>query len=82
VGLTEDQRRECGDVAELKVRRYMDELFERVLPKILKAHDDDVNAHYELFKQHTSKLKLIFVGFCAGGGVLGLQALLKLVGVL
>lgn len=73
---------EVEEIAELKVRQYMDSLFDRVLPKIIKAHDSDIEAHCILFKRQWSTLRLVLVAFAAGAGLAGTGWVAKLLGVL
>ena len=86
MSLTAEQRCEVDKLAELKVRRYMDSLFDRTLPRILgetiKAHDNNANAHSTLFKRQWSTLRLVLVAFAAGAGLAGAGGIAKLLGVL
>lgn len=84
--LTAEQRCDAQKIAELEVRRYMDVLFERTLPRTIrsavKAHDADVEAHCVLFKRQWSTLRLVLVAFAAGAGLAGAGGVAKLFGVL
>lgn len=44
-----DTRAEVKTIADLSVRRYMDDLVEKALPKMIeagiRAHDQDIDAH-------------------------------------
>ena len=84
--LTTQQRCDAQKIAELEVRRYMDDLYERTLPRVIgaaiAAHDSNVEAHKVLFKRQWSTLKLTLVAFAAGAGLLGVGGLARLLGML
>ncbi len=66
--------KEVSDTAELVVRRYMDDLHERTLPRLLKAvvkaHDESGLAHGGV-EARLSRLQWTLVGFAAAGGAGG-----------
>ncbi len=88
MGLSEEQRDEAKDLADLKCRIHMDELFERSLPRIIEAafsaHNSDVEAHKPQLASHAANCPLarkfdrvlyILVGLALGvGGVGGFVA--------
>lgn len=84
--LTPDQRCEAQKIAELEVRRYMDDLFDRTLPRLIRdtvvAHDESIEAHEALFKQQAARLKLAIAAFAAGAGLFGAGTAAQFFGVL
>jgi hypothetical protein len=77
--LTEDQRKEVDDRAELQIHRYMEHLYEQHIPRIisaaLNAHNSDVDAHKGALKR-SERLIWILMGASAAGGA-GLAKLLS-----
>lgn len=84
---------EMEKIAELQVRRQMNELFENALPRIIQAafaaHNSDVDAHQKQFASHQVgcpmvRWKWITVGLLVGLGILGgaegVKELLSLLG--
>ena len=67
-------RKEIDDAAELVVRRYMDDLYERTLPRVIgaaiRAHDESCSAHGGVAKK-LSRLQWTLIGFAAAGGAGG-----------
>jgi hypothetical protein len=70
------------DNVELSVRRYMDDLYDRALPKIVGAaiasHNDDIGAHDKKFEQHQvscpsskkiDRLVTLLIGAAFGAGL-------------
>lgn len=95
MGLSEEQRREAHDVAELVCRQHMNELFERSLPRMIQAaftaHRNDGKAHADQMAQHVLSCPIgrkvdrflwIAVGIAFGAGVLSGGGLLELLSVL
>lgn len=94
MGLSEDQRTEVADLAELACRRHMNELFERGLPRIIQAaftaHNKDGKAHAIQLAQHiltcpiakkVDRITWLFIGLAFGAGLLG-RNILQVLGLL
>lgn len=77
MSLTENERTETQQIAELEVRRYFDHYLENVFPTQMAAHNNDSTAHSGVVGQ-VSKIKWIAAGAAAVGG--GLTKLLSLIG--
>lgn len=90
MGLSEEQRKEVNDLAELACRRHMNELFERSLPRVIQAaftaHRNDNKAHTEQMAQHimscpvarkVDRLFWLAIGIAFGAGFLSGGSLLK-----
>lgn len=75
MGLSDDQRTEVETIAELQVRRQMNELFESALPRIVQAafsaHNSDVEAHKAQIETATNRWKTLAYGVLIGVAVLG-----------
>jgi len=84
MALSDEQRVEVNDLAELTTRRHMAALFERTLPRIisasLSAHNHDCRAHGGVAKR-VDKLRWLLIGVIAGSGVAGGGLLAKLCGL-
>jgi hypothetical protein len=84
--LSEIQREEVGDVAELEVRRYFDHYLGNVFPgqvqQMVKAHDLDEASHGGVAKKVSRCLWLLLGAGVAGGfgAGFGLKNLLILLG--
>ena len=83
MGLSDEQRVEVNDLAELVVRQHMNELFERSIPRIIRAsftaHSNDSKAHANQLAQHIctcpvakklDRLMWLLMGIAFGAGVL------------
>lgn len=72
--LSESERGQIAEIAELEIRRYFDKYLNEVFPKqiadIMVAHDKAADAHGGI-RGKFSKLRWTLVGFAAGGGIAG-----------
>lgn len=74
MSLSELERKETQEVAELEVRRYFDHYLENVYPTQLAAHNNDATAHGGVSGK-VNKIMWVAAGAAAiGGGVTKLLA--------
>lgn len=81
---------EYEEIIELRIRRYMSELVEEHLPKIIHAailaHNSDVDAHSRQIATEVdsrfNKLKFLLMGLTFGLGVAGGAGLSRLIAAL
>jgi len=74
MALTDEDRREIGDIAELRIRQYFDQYLERVLPKTgeraVETHNLSVQSHGQI-QMRFNRLVWILIGASAVGGGVG-----------
>ena len=84
MALSDEQRTEVLDLADLQTRRHMDALFERTLPRVieasLSAHNNDCRAHGGVAKR-VDKLRWLLAGVVLGSAVAGGGLLARLFGL-
>ena len=90
MALSDEQRTEVQDIADLKCRIHMKELFERSLPRIIEAafsaHNEDIGAHAAQIATHAAACPLarkfdrvlwLIIGLAFGSGVAGGSVLVR-----
>lgn len=80
MALSDDQRQEVENLAELGVRRYFDHYLEHILPKQFELHNCDCRAHGGIVKR-VIKWKWLLIGLAVGSGAGGSLLIRLLVGL-